>query len=183
MKTITLAKHDLKYAQRIFELASQPQVRDALGLRDTSVEDTLSFLNFIMDEEREGRVLSRVILNEDGELVGITELKKIDRELKRCHIGSWIGHEYWGMGYNQASKLAILSIAFEELGMEHVFAGARAVNLRSQKAQEKLPYFSLHVESQFPEELEWLETREKQPCVLHAVFRQDFLGFKRELVK
>ncbi|MFC7371852.1 GNAT family N-acetyltransferase [Fictibacillus iocasae] len=182
-KKVKLVPHDLHYAQRIYELASQPPVRDALGLRDSSVEDTLSFLEFIMEEEQAGRVVSRVILNENDELVGLTELKKIDLDLKRCHIGSWIGHEYWGLGYNQASKLAILSIAFEELGMKHVFAGARAVNIRSQKAQEKLPYFSLNVEDQFPEELAWLEEREKQSCVLHAVFRDDFLAFKKELVR
>jgi RimJ/RimL family protein N-acetyltransferase len=158
----------------MFQLVSAPQVKDVLGIRDESVEDTQKFINWIIEEEKNGKQLSRVILNENDELIGVTTLMHINHEKKRCHIGTWLGHDYWGMGYNQESKIAILRIAFEDLGMEHVFAGARKVNIRSQKAQEKLPFIRLNVESLFPDEHEFLEKKEKQPCVLHAFFREDF---------
>jgi RimJ/RimL family protein N-acetyltransferase len=174
---ITLRPHDLKYAERIYELASAPQIKDALGLRDESVDDTKRFVEWVIDEERMGKQISRVIFNDRDELVGVTTLMFINRVQNRCHIGTWIGHEYWGMGYNQASKMEILKLAFVGLGMEHVFAGARTENARSQRAQEKLPYIRLNVESQFPDEHEALENREKQHCVLHAFYRDDFFAY------
>lgn len=180
MAQVTLAPHDMRYAERIFQLVSAPPVKEALGLRDDSVEDTKKFIAWIMEEEKAGKQLSRLILNERQELIGITTLMVINREKKRCHIGTWIGHAYWGQGYNLASKIEILKMAFLELGLEHVFAGARTVNIRSQKAQEKLPFIRLHVESLFPEEHQFLEQKEKQPCVLHAFFREDFLAFLAE---
>lgn len=183
MVAIKLVKHDLQYAQRMFQLSSAAPVRDALGLQVKTVSDTERFIHYILEAEQAGRELSRVILNEKDELIGVTTLMKLDDEHKRCHIGSWLGHAYWGQGYNQAAKIAILRIAFEELGLEHVLAGARKVNIRSQKAQEKLPYIRLHVESQFPEELQYLEAKEKQPCVLHAFYREDFMTYCQETQK
>lgn len=177
MKKIQLVKHDLKYAERIHIYSSAPAVKDALGLRDGTVEDTKTFIERVQQEEREGKTVPRVILNEEGELIGLTDLMFIDRTKKSCHIGTWIAQPYWGQGYNEASKTEILKIAFEELGLAYVFAGARKVNIRSQKAQKKLPYIRLHVESDFPEELAALEKKEKQPCILNVFCRQDYLNY------
>jgi RimJ/RimL family protein N-acetyltransferase len=177
MITVTLRPHDFAYAERIFTLVTDPAVNEQLGLRDQSVEDTKSFIQHITQEEQAGKSVSRVIFNENDELIGVTTLMFINRELRRCHIGSWLGKEYWGKGYNQLAKEAILRIAFLELELDVVFAGAKQSNIRSQKAQEKLPYVSLHVEGEFPEEHEHLENRVKHPCVLHAFKRGDFLRY------
>ncbi|GGF90764.1 N-acetyltransferase [Paenibacillus albidus] len=174
---VKLVPHDLSYAERIFELISVPQVKDALGIKDESVEDTIRFIHWIIEEEHTGNQVSRIILNEHKELVGITTLMFIKPVEKQCHIGTWIGQKYWGRGYNQASKLEILKIAFLELGMKFVFAGARKINIRSQKAQEKLSFIRLNVETLFPKELEFLEKREKQSCVLHAFYKEDFINY------
>lgn len=177
---VTLVPHRLEYAARMFELASAPPVKDALGLRDQSVEDTKAFIRAVIGEERRGESLSRVILDEAGEVVGVTTLMHFSGERNRCHLGTWIGHEYWGLGYNSESKQAILSIAFNDLHVEWVFLGARQTNVRSQRAQANLPYITLHVHGQFPEELEALERREKTACVLHAVRRDDFVRYMEE---
>lgn len=177
MISVALRPHDLRYAERIFTLVSDPAVKDQLSLRDQSVEDTKEFLRHITAEEQAGKAVSRAIFNEHDELIGITTLMFIDREKRRCHIGSWLGKDYWGKGYNQLAKEAILRIAFLELELDIVFAGAKSTNIRSQKAQEKLPYVSLHVEKEYPEEHEHLENRVKHPCVLHAFKREDFLRF------
>lgn len=182
MPKVQLVSHDLSFAERIWELVSNPEIKDVLGIPDKSVEDTRNFINWITEEEKNGKQLSRVILNADGALIGVTTLMFIDGDKKRCHVGTWIGRDYWGMGYNHESKVEILKIAFEHLGMECVFAGARKVNIRSQKAQEKLPYIRLNVEEQFPEEHEFLEVKEKHPCVLHAFFREDFEKYLNDLV-
>ncbi|WP_349409693.1 GNAT family N-acetyltransferase [Pseudalkalibacillus sp. SCS-8] len=174
MAQVQLVKHKLEYSERIYELSSAPQVKDALALPDGTVADTKRFIASILQEEDEGKTVSRLILDEEQRVIGITTLMFIDRENKSCHIGTWIGHEYWGKGYNQVSKVAMLRIAFQELGLQYVFAGARKTNTRSQKAQEKLPFIKLHVEEEFPEEHLALEKKEQQPCVLHVFKKEDF---------
>ena len=161
--TITLVKHNLKYAEAIHALSSMPQVRDALGLPIGKVEDTINFIKRECVDEEVGKTVPRVVLNEEGQVIGVTALMFIDVHKKSCHIGSWLGYEFWGKGYNLEAKMAILEIAFFELGLERVFAGARVVNIRSQKAQEKLPFIRLGVEKDYPQEHAWLEVKEKQP--------------------
>ncbi|MEG0259412.1 MAG: GNAT family N-acetyltransferase, partial [Lysinibacillus sp.] len=152
--------------------------RNALGLSVSNLEDTENFIKKEMTDEQEGRTIPRVILNEAEEFIGVTALMFIDQEKKSCHIGSWLGYDYWGKGYNFEAKVEILDFAFFELGLDRVFAGARTVNIRSQKAQEKLPFIRLGVENEYPEEHEWLETKEKQPCVLNVFVREDFVRWK-----
>jgi RimJ/RimL family protein N-acetyltransferase len=125
MAIVKLVPHNLCYAEPIFNLVSAPQVKDALGINDETVDDTRRFINWVLEEDRAGKQVSRVILNENEDLIGITTLMFIKPEEKQCHIGTWIGHQYWGKGYNEASKLEILKIAFLKLGMNYVFAGAR----------------------------------------------------------
>ncbi|MEK4229361.1 GNAT family N-acetyltransferase [Solibacillus sp. FSL H8-0538] len=177
MVHVMLVPHDLKYAERMSQLSSAPQVKDAIALTDeqASLEGTISYIKFIIVQERQGKSYSRVILNEEGQLIGVITLKDINYTHKTCHIGTWIGHNYWGLGYNELAKVKILHTAFTELGMYYVFAGANHINIRSRKAQEKLPYISLHVEDEFPLELKKLEHQVKAPCVLHVIRKNDFL--------
>ena len=63
---------------------------------------------------------------------------------------------------------------FLDLQLTYVFAGAKTTNIRSLKAQEKLPYMSLYVENKFPEEHTALEKEVKSPCALHVVSRENF---------
>lgn len=177
MKNVILLPHKDEYCEEIFRLSSVPAVKDALGLPDGTLEDTIRFSRSVRQEEKSGKRVPRMILNEQNQLVGLTDLMFIDYAKNSCHIGTWIGHEYWGQGFNEASKVAILKIAFEELRLSYVFAGARTVNIRSQKAQEKLPFISLHVEAEFPEEHQALEDKEKQACVLHVFRKTDFENY------
>ena len=180
---VTLVKHNLKYAEAIHALSSVPQVRDALGLPVGKVEDTIHFIKRECVDEEAGKTVPRVVLNEEGQVIGVTALMFIDEHKKSCHIGSWLGYEFWGKGYNLKAKNAILEIAFFELGLERVFAGARKVNIRSQKAQEKLPFIRLGVEKDYPQEHSWLEVKEKQPCVLNVFEREDFIRYHTMLVE
>lgn len=175
--SVKLVKNDLKYAEQIFELSSNPGVKDTLGIKVDKIEDTIDFIKFISNEDEEGKVVSRVILNENDEVVGHTGLKHINRGDGTCHIGTWIGVPYWGLGYNEASKVELLKIAFEELKMEYVFAGAKETNLRSRRAQEKLSYMTLAVEKEFPDELAIIEKETGEKCILNVVKRKDFEDF------
>ncbi|KFN03343.1 N-acetyltransferase [Bacillus clarus] len=176
MKQVTLLPLDLRYANVIFELSSDPHVKDALGLKVKTVEDTKAFIHLAMEDERKNHSVSRVIANEENEVIGLTTLKHINYEKKKSHIGSWLGYPYWGKGYNEAAKKEMLKIAFLDLQLTYVFAGAKMTNIRSLKAQEKLPYISLHVEKQFPDEHDALEQEVHSPCALHVISYEKFLN-------
>lgn len=177
MQHVTLVPLDLRYANVIFKLSSDPHIKNALGIKVEKIEDTKAFLLFAIEEERQKRSLSRMIVNEENEIIGLTTLKHINYEKKQSHIGSWLGYPYWGKGYNEAAKKEIFKIAFLNLQLSYVFAGAKTNNVRSLKAQEKLPYISLHVEDRFPGEHSALENEVKSSFVLHVVSREKFLNW------
>ncbi|MGG0658567.1 GNAT family N-acetyltransferase [Rummeliibacillus pycnus] len=179
MVRIHLVPHDVKYAEEMSILTSVPEVRTALGMTDEqcSVAGTRNFIRLMQLEERLGQQLSRMIFDEKNQLIGVISLKGIDEEQKLCHIGTWLARPYWGKGYNQMAKMEMFKIAFERLHLNYVFAGARLENIRSQKAQAKLPYMTLHVERQFYSEWKKLEQQERTPCVLNVVRKVDFLNW------
>lgn len=158
-------------------LSSTPEVKDSLGLTDKQVtlEGTINFIEFVIKQEKNGKQYSRCILDQDKQLIGVITLKDIDKTKRSCHIGTWIGLQYWGMGYNQLAKQEILFIAFNELNLDYVFAGAKHHNVRSLKAQEKLPYITLCAENEFPEEHKKLKNRLNASCILNVVKRNNFL--------
>lgn len=179
MVFIRLVPHDVSYAEEMSKLTSVPDVRNALGMTDVqcSVPGTRDFIRLMQLEEKLGQHFSRVILDESNELIGVISLKNIDEKQKICHIGTWLGRQYWGKGYNEIAKTEILKVAFEGFQLNYVFAGARLENTRSQKAQAKLPYITLNVEQQFQYEWKKLEWLEQAPCLLNMVRKEDFLNW------
>ncbi|WP_330217505.1 N-acetyltransferase [Planococcus halocryophilus] len=143
-------RHQEEYCEEVFRLSSALPVKEALGLPDGTIEDTKRFIQRVMEEEREGKTVPRVILNEESKLIGLTDLMFID---------------------HQKNLVTLV------LGLHYVFAGARVVNILSQKTQEKLPFIRLHVEAEFPEEHKALEKKEKQPCVLNVFCKEDFSNY------
>lgn len=179
MRSITLERHRPEYTERMSLLSADPAVKDTLGLtaEQVTVEGTREYINFILAAEEKGTFYSRVIFSENSELIGVTTLKEINLPKKTTHIGSWLGKPFWGMGYNELAKVAILKTAFIDLDLDYVFAGAKKENVRSLKAQEKLPYMTLGVGQEFPLELEKLERETGTACVLNVVEKQKFLDW------
>lgn len=176
MVAISLKKHDIKYTEVISRLTSDIRLQSALNLnwQQVSIYGTRDLIEHIRGEERMGNQISRVIFNESNELIGIISLKEIDFKNKKAHMGTWIGADYWGMGYNELAKIQILQIAFHELDLQIVFAGAAITNKRSLAAQRKLPYMKLDVGEKFPQELAKIEVETGSKCVLNMVLKEDF---------
>lgn len=183
MPEISLVSHNKIYAKSMSSLSSAPQVKDALGLTDdqTSLEGTIDFIEFIQEQEKLGKQYSRVILDKTEEVIGVITLKDIDNINKTCHIGTWIGHQYWGQGYNLLAKKEILYRAFTELNLDYVFAGAKTSNIRSIKSQEKLPFMRIDVQNEFPDEHKKLESEANSPCILNVVKKDKFLKWYSQI--
>ena len=176
MKSVTLKKHDRNYTEIMSSLISDPRVQNALGLnwQQVSINGTRDFIDYIQGEERMGKQLSRVIFNEKEEFIGVITLKSIDRENGTAHVGTWIGGDYWGLGYNELAKEAMFTLAFEELKLNRIFAGAKLTNERSIAAQKKLSYMTIDVGHQYPQELEKIEIETKEKCILNVVEKENF---------
>mgnify|MGYP003489851814 FL=1 len=179
MRAVTLKKHDLKYTEIMSSLIADPRVQNALGLnwQQVSINGTRDFIDFIQGEERIGKQMSRVILNENDEFIGVITIKSIDRANGVAHVGTWLGAEYWGLGYNELAKEQMFTLAFEQLPINRIFAGAKLTNLRSIAAQKKLPYITMDVGHLYPEELEKIEIETKEKCILNVVEKENFLRY------
>lgn len=177
MSKVSLVPHNRIYAKSVSSLSSAPQVKDALGLSNdqTTLEGTIDFIEFIQEEEKLGKQYSRVILDETENLIGVITLKDIDEINRTCHIGTWIGHQYWGQGYNLLVKKEILYIAFTKLNLDYVFAGAKISNIRSLKSQEKLHFMRINVQNEFLDEHKKLESEVGAPCILNVIEKEMFL--------
>lgn len=179
MVRIQLKKHDRNYTEVMSALTSDERVQKALKLNrhQVSINGTRDFIDFIQGEERMGHQVSRVIFNEEDKLIGVITLKGIDRKRGIAHIGTWLGADYWGKGYNELAKEEMFKYAFETLQLNRVFAGARIANERSLAAQKKLPYVRFDVGAQFPEELEKIEQETNEKCILNVVEKDDFMNY------
>lgn len=88
MVSIKLIKHDHQYADDINRLSQAFEVKNALGLPKQSVEDTMRFNQRVLAEEQLGKTVSRLILNENGQLIGVTTLMYIDQIKKAVMLGA-----------------------------------------------------------------------------------------------
>lgn len=73
---------------------------------------------------------------EEG-LVGAIELR-LDLSERRGELGYWIGAPFWGRGFATEAARALLSYAFEQLGLQRVEASYLPENEASGKVLEKL---------------------------------------------
>lgn len=76
-------------------------------------------------------------LIDDGSLVGVISLQKIDRVNKSGQIGYWIGKKYWNMGLATDSLNLLIHYALHVLRLHKVYANVLATNRASIRVLEK----------------------------------------------
>ncbi len=80
-----------------------------------------------------------IIRNSDQAIIGCTRFYDYSAQHRRLAIGyTWYIAEVWGRGYNLEVKYLMLEYAFTELSIERVELIANHLNLRSQKAIQKI---------------------------------------------
>ena len=82
------------------------------------------------------REVFAIVERTQGELVGAIGLA-IRSEHSRAELGYWIGRPYWGRGYATEAARAMLSYAFESLGLNRVHACHFARNPASGRVMAK----------------------------------------------
>ena len=75
----------------------------------------------------------------DNKIIGMTRYYALNETHKRVDIGyTWYTPEVWGQVHNKECKLLLLQYAFEVMGFNRVGFHVAHINLRSQKAVEKI---------------------------------------------
>ncbi|WP_075981984.1 GNAT family N-acetyltransferase [Bacillus massilinigeriensis] len=133
-----LIKRDLHDCHALYELITHPDVFPFVRQKPRSYDEFLFMTKQTIEAEERGEVISRTILDEWGAPIGTISL--YDIENGAGFLGTWLGKEYHGKGYNQMAKDLFFKELFYELDINTIFMRIRKVNIRSQKAAEKLPY-------------------------------------------
>lgn len=143
-----LRKRELQDGPQLFDLIRHPDVFPFVREKANTVEEYLFVLKHLIDLDETGDIVSRVIQNEYGQPIGTINL--FDIHEGSGFLGTWLGKEFHGQGYNDIAKEQFFLELFEKLHIRHIFMKVRKTNVRSQKAVGKIPYI-LKMNTFFPE--------------------------------
>jgi RimJ/RimL family protein N-acetyltransferase len=171
---VKLVPYHPDYAIEMTALLQEEEVHRFLDLPIRSMDACLSQIRQAQAMEALGFAVHRLILNEAGTLVGAISLTEIDPEEGSAFMGTWLGRSYWGQGYNQAAKQAMLQIAFEGLKLERVLFVTPRDHARSLRALGKLGYVRIDVNQDFPDLCKRIEFRLGKAVILSLVTREQW---------
>jgi len=126
-------------AEDLYEYAKDPDVGPIAGWPPhQSLEESLEIIHTVLS----GPEAYAICLKETGRPIGAIELRLANNSDladtdDECELGYWIGKPFWGQGIMPEAVHKMLQHAFEDLGMERVWAGHYDGNLRSRRVQEK----------------------------------------------
>lgn len=87
------------------------------------IGESLASIQDILEKYEEGGFYRWGIAEkDDGSLIGVIGLVRIDKETSTCSFAYLLGCDYWNRGYATESLKAVIDFAFEELGMERIVA-------------------------------------------------------------
>ncbi len=138
MKRIKLRPIQISDAEMCFRWISDPLVGRFLGLLEParSLEQERSWISSILVDKQ--HQCAFVIEDERGNPIGTCGLRGIDREKGTALLGIMIGETgYWDKGYGTAATKALLSHAFNELGLREVRLSCHPENHRAVRCYEK----------------------------------------------
>lgn len=132
---------DFVEQQKLFELMVHPEVLPFVRHKATTIEEYIYMNAQLIEAENRGELMSRIILNQEEQPIGTINL--FDMANERGFLGTWLGKEFQGKGYNQLAKLQFLTEVFTTSDVSSVLMSIRKINIGSQKAAAKLPYVTI----------------------------------------
>ncbi|CAJ36208.1 GNAT family N-acetyltransferase [Methanocella arvoryzae] len=120
--------------QEIFELidSSREHLRPWLPWVDltTTSEDTAGFIRRSLEQHEKNEAIILALMYR-GKIAGIVSLVTIDWENEKAEMGYWIGTQYRGKGLATRACRALVTTAFEDLGLHRVEIRVATENGRS----------------------------------------------------
>ncbi|WP_053217158.1 GNAT family N-acetyltransferase [Virgibacillus senegalensis] len=155
-----LKKRDLHEVPQLFELMNHPEVFPYVRHKAHSTDELYFLTKQTMEQEEAGALLSRTILDEYQQPIGTINLFDINEN--KGFLATWIGHPFFGKGYNRMAKEQFLEEVFTVHAMEAVFIKIRKTNERSMRAALKLPYLQSG-QSDYPDVFQAINANSEEP--------------------
>lgn len=125
------------HADALAELVTDGNLWELIVTSAPKPEDSLTYINTALNTH--DRLAFAVIDKTTNKLIGSTSYHDILPKPKRLEIGyTFYGQSYWRSHVNTTCKLLLLTHAFETLGWQTVGWRTDNLNIRSQKAIERL---------------------------------------------
>lgn len=122
-------------------------------------------------EDQSGQAVTFAIEEkEDGRFCGIIEVRQIDREHLLGELSFWLAVDLWGQGYMTEAVRAVVPFAFNELGLNRLYAYHMLRNPASGRVLEKNGFRQEGVLRQRVRKWERFED-----VAIWALLRQDWL--------
>ena len=126
-------------ADRLYEYAKDPDVGPIAGWpAHQSIEESRDVIKNVLN----GKEAYAICRKTDNKAIGAIELKLNGRtdmteRDDECELGYWLGKPFWGQGIVPEAVKEMLRHAFEDCGMQKVWAGYYDGNTKSKRVQEK----------------------------------------------
>ena len=126
-------------AESLYEYAKDPDVGPIAGWpAHQSIEESRDVIRTVF----QGKEAYAVCLKTDNKAIGAIELKlnghtDLTERDDECELGYWLGKPFWGQNIMPEAAGELLRHAFEEIGMQRVWAGYYEGNGKSRRVQEK----------------------------------------------
>lgn len=170
-----LKNRDLHEVAVLFELMSHPEVFPYVRHKAYSVDECYFLTRKTIEDEENGKLISRTILDEYHQPIGTINLFDIEENFG--FLATWIGQPYFGKGYNKPAKEEFFDELFSLHQIEGIFMKVRRTNTRSLKAVCKLPYVTIANET-YPEVYQKLNETE-DIYDLFVITKEHYLSYKQ----
>jgi len=116
------------------------EIWEYMGMLVQSEIDFIHYTNKTLEDQEKGICYPFLIIDKrNNRVAGSTRYGYINIPNEKCEIGwTWYGKAFQGTGLNKACKYELLKFGFEQVGFRRIQFSVDQMNLRSQKAVEKL---------------------------------------------
>jgi N-acetyltransferase len=136
---VTLQPLQEEHLPALLEIGTDPAIWANYPLDLSDPTRHLAFLREMLAQVAAGTCLAFVICwGQWQQVVGLTRLYQYQVAHRQAEVGSWLAPAFWKSGVNRISKLLLLQIAFEQLGLLRVQFRTDVRNRQSQTALEKM---------------------------------------------
>ena len=102
------------------------------------IGESLQSIQEVLEKYEEGRFYRWGITEkDDGSLIGIIGLVRMDEKTDTCSFAYLLGCDYWNRGYGTEALKEVIRFAFEELEIRRIVADHMAENPASGKVMKK----------------------------------------------
>ena len=139
-KLVRLEPMSSEHIDGLWEAGKFQQIWSYMSIVMNTPEDTRSFVEQALQNQREGTELPFVIISlETGRIIGSTRFLGISRKDRGLEIGfTWLTPSVWKTAVNTECKWLLLCHCFEDLGCIRVQLKTDSRNLNSQRAIKRI---------------------------------------------